>query len=100
LPGFGGDSFGRSFLGLRNREGVERSGVVRAGAPTGLCLITHRPTNHQFSYYRAGSAASLLRPEEIPADLVASARIPHLSGISQAISTGAPATPRSAPSAS
>jgi 2-dehydro-3-deoxygluconokinase len=62
---------------------------VRRGARTGIYFVSHGPDGHAFSYYRAGSAASLVTPGEIPAEAVASARVLHVSGISQAISPSA-----------
>jgi 2-dehydro-3-deoxygluconokinase len=86
----GDDTFGRSLLGLWDREGVDRSGViVRAHAPTGIYFVTHGARGHEFGYYRAGSAASLLRPDELPLGLIRGARVLHASGIGQAISTSA-----------
>lgn len=86
----GDDAFGRGFLELWDREGVDRSGViVRPQARTGLYIISYDAEGHHFSYYRAGSAASLLSPAEIPEALVAGAKVLHVSGISQAISTTA-----------
>ena len=85
----GDDAFGRDFLALWDREGVDRSPViVRPGARTGIYFISYGPEGHVFSYYRAGSAAAQVLPAELPLEAIASARVLHLSGISQAISTG------------
>lgn len=90
LTAVGDDAFGRSFLDLWDREGVDRTRVVtRPGGRTGIYFITHGPGGHEFSYYRAGSAASLLTAAEIPDDYVRSSRCLHLSAISQAISEAA-----------
>ncbi|MHB2167327.1 sugar kinase [Alsobacter sp. R-9] len=86
----GDDAFGRDFLDLWGREGVDVSGVQRRGdASTGIYFITHGPEGHAFSYYRAGSAASRMTPADVPLGLVAASRVLHVSGISQAISTTA-----------
>ena len=83
----GDDAFGRGFLGLWDAEGVDRSAVItRTTARTGIYFISYGPEGHDFSYYRAGSAASLVAPQEVPLDLIARARVLHVSGISQAIS--------------
>jgi 2-dehydro-3-deoxygluconokinase len=83
----GKDSFGEAFLDLWHQEGVDASRVVLdPAAPTGIYFVTHGENGHAFTYYRAGSAASLLAPAEIPADYVRGARVLHASGISQAIS--------------
>jgi 2-dehydro-3-deoxygluconokinase len=84
----GDDAFGRDFLGLWDREGIDRSSViVRPGERTGIYFISYGPDGHVFSYYRAGSAAAQVGPEELPLAKIAAARVLHLSGISQAIST-------------
>jgi 2-dehydro-3-deoxygluconokinase len=83
----GDDAFGQGFLELWDTEGVDRSVVItRPGARTGLYFISYGPEGHVFSYYRAGSAASLVAAQELPLDLIARARVFHLSGISQAVS--------------
>ncbi len=90
LTAVGTDSFGQSFLDLWMHEGVDTTAVKRdPHAPTGLYFVTHGPDGHQFAYRRAGSAASLLGPSELPLDYVRGARILHASGISQAISASA-----------
>jgi len=86
----GDDAFGRMFVELWKREGVDIRGVgVDAQAPTGIYFVTHGPHGHVFSYLRAGSAASRMRPEDVPAELVRGARYVHASGISMAISSSA-----------
>jgi 2-dehydro-3-deoxygluconokinase len=88
LTRVGDDEFGRLFLELWAREGVDASNVVvDRDAPTGAYFVTHGPRGHVFSYLRAGSAASRLRPADLP-DL-ANASIVHASGISLAISASA-----------
>jgi 2-dehydro-3-deoxygluconokinase len=84
----GDDAFGRGFLDLWDREGVDRSAViVRAGERTGLYFISYSPDGHLFGYYRAGSAASQVTAAELPLEKIAAARVFHLSAISQAISS-------------
>jgi len=83
----GNDPFGDAIAALWEKEGVESSHVARhATAQTGLYLVTHGERGHQFSYYRKGSAASLMAPKDVPVDFVARAKYLHVSGISQAIS--------------
>lgn len=90
LTAVGADAFGDRFLALWSDEGVDTSRVVRdAGAHTGIYFVSHGPQGHVFSYMRAGSAASRLGPADVPEDAIASARVLHLSGISQAISASA-----------
>ena len=86
----GDDAFGHDFLALWDREAVDRASVkTRADARTGIYFVTHGSEGHAFSYYRTGSAASLVTAAELPTGLIESAKILHVSGISQAISTSA-----------
>lgn len=86
----GDDSFGSSLLELWQREGVVTQGVrVIAGAPTGIYFVSHGPGGHEFTYRRAGSAASLMTPANLPRELIARAAQLHVSGISLAISPSA-----------
>lgn len=86
----GADDFGRDFLALWDREGIDRSRVIlREGCRTGLYFIGYGPDGHGFTYHRHDSAASRMTPAEMPLDLVAGASLLHVSGISQAISLSA-----------
>jgi 2-dehydro-3-deoxygluconokinase len=86
----GDDAFGRQFIALWRAEGVDVSGVaVDADAPTGVYFVSHGPGGHEFSYLRAGSAASRLRPADLPLAVLRAAKVLHVSGISQAISASA-----------
>jgi len=83
----GPDVFGQDFLDLWRREGIDCSSVIlRKDGRTGAYFISYGADGHVFSYARAGSAASLTTVEELPLTQIASARILHASGISQAIS--------------
>lgn len=86
----GDDGFGRMFRSLWAAEGVDTRGVTTdPSAPTAVYFVTHGENGHAFSYLRAGSAASRMRPVDLPLPLVRGARCLHVSGISQAISTSA-----------
>jgi len=86
----GDDAFGRMFVDLWRREGVDVSGVgIDADAPTGIYFVTHGEHGHVFSYLRAGSAAARMRPADLPLDLIRTTKVLHVSGISQAISASA-----------
>ena len=90
LTRLGDDEFGRMFLGLWNAEGVDTTGVgIDGDAHTAVYFVTHGPQGHVFSYLRAGSAASRMRPADLPVDLVRGARFVQASGISLAISASA-----------
>jgi len=84
----GDDEFGRMFLELWKKEGVDTRGVlVDKEAPTAVYFVTHGPQGHAFSYLRAGSAASRIRPADLPE--LKEASFVHASGISMAISASA-----------
>lgn len=86
----GDDQFGRLLCELWQREGVDTDFVrIDRDAPTGVYFVTHGPNGHQFDYLRAGSAASLYAPDDLPLDALAAAQAVHLSGISLAIGTAA-----------
>ena len=86
----GDDEFGRQFLALWREEGLDVSGVgIDREAPTGVYFIHYGAQGHVFSYLRAGSAASRMRADQLPLDLIRSARFFHTSAISQAISASA-----------
>ena len=86
----GNDVFGRSLIELWQTEKVDASRVILdETASTGLYFVTHAAGGHEFSYMRAGSAASRVQPRDVPEAYVGSARVLHVSGISQAISPNA-----------
>src|SRR5262249_43667461 len=90
VTAIGADQFGESFIKLWAEEGVDTTAVKRSGtAHTGLYFVTHGPDGHVFSYMRAGSAASRMTPDDLPADMIRNAKVLHASGISQAISSSA-----------
>jgi 2-dehydro-3-deoxygluconokinase len=83
----GNDAFGRDFLRLWDREGIDRSSIIlRDDGRTGVYFISYEEEGHVFSYARAGSAASLIGADELPLGQIAASRVLHVSGISQAIS--------------
>jgi 2-dehydro-3-deoxygluconokinase len=117
LPGFGGDTlnvcvaaarlgsraaymtrlgediFGAELRELMRIEEIDASAVHPGGdAPTGLYFVTHGPNGHVFTYRRKGSAASLMTPADLDADMIRSAGFLHASGISQAIGSSASGT--------
>ena len=90
LSALGNDAHGALFRTLWDEEGVDHAHVAtHPSAPTGVYFVSHGPEGHAFSFARAGSAASLYAPADVP---VAASRAPkalHLSGISLAISNSA-----------
>ena len=97
LTRMGSDAFGQALLDLWAREGVDTSAVERdAQHPTGIYFVTHGAAGHEFSYLRAGSAASRMAPAWLqdasangPAAVLQQCRILHVSGISLAVSASA-----------
>lgn len=86
----GDDSFGAALLALWQREGVATDAArVVAGAPTGVYFVSHGASGHEFTYRRAGSAAGLITPADLPRELIGNAAQLHMSGISLAISQSA-----------
>jgi len=74
-------------LELWKREGVDCTYVLQHPEfPTGIYFVTHDENGHHFSYYRKGSAASQMTPEDVTADVVSQSKVLHLSAITQAIS--------------
>jgi len=84
----GDDEFGKCFLDMWRREGVDTSHViVEEGGFTGVYFISVKDGGeHDFTYYRRGSAASHLSPADLDLDYIKMAKAFHSSGISQAIS--------------
>lgn len=90
LTRIGQDSFGQALTALWRAEGVDTRAVQSDSEhPTGIYFVSHGASGHEFSYLRAGSAASHMAPQWLagePAAALQAARILHLSGISLAIS--------------
>ena len=83
----GDDEAGKLVLNRLRGEGVETGGVKIVGhAPTGLFLRERAPEGARGHYYRAGSAASTMSPEDIDTALLRQARILHVTGITPALS--------------
>jgi 2-dehydro-3-deoxygluconokinase len=90
LTRLGTDRFGDAFMDLWHAAGIDTSQVIRdPDYPTAIYFVTHDQDGHHFSYRRADSAATRMRPGDFSADYIASAKILHVSGISQAISVSA-----------
>jgi 2-dehydro-3-deoxygluconokinase len=76
----GDDEFGRRFLALWCAEGLDTSGVgTDREGHTAVYFIHYGPQGHEFSYLRAGSAASRMRPAHLPLDLIRAAKFFHTS---------------------
>lgn len=93
----GDDEFGRLVTRILRAEEVGLDLVIDAAAPTGLMVKERRSsTTTRVQYYRTGSAASRLVPEDLPSSRIAEATVLHLTGITAALSASAAATCHSA----
>lgn len=93
LTALGTDRFGDGLMELWASEHVDTTHVVRnPDAPTGIYFIDPDPAERHFTYYRAGSAASLMQPADLHMDALGTVRCLHLSGITLAVSPDLRAT--------
>ena len=90
LSALGADRHGEMLRALWRDEGVDQSGVrTDADAFTAIYFVSHDGGGHHFDFVRRGSAASRMRPADLPRHAIEAARVLHLSGISLAISASA-----------
>ncbi|MFI5750871.1 sugar kinase [Streptomyces sp. NPDC051644] len=86
----GADGFGDHLVEAIAGYGVDTSAVQRDPVrPTGIYFrtATDRAADvHEVAYYRAGSAASAMSPDNIPYEALFAGRVLHLSGITAALS--------------
>ncbi len=84
----GDDEFGQAVLLRIRGEGVDTSLVrLDARAPTGLVIRERREVGAiEQVYYRRGSAASYLSPDDLDPAYIGGARFLHLTGITPALS--------------
>ena len=86
----GADEFGELVRNTLRGQGVTVSAAVDPVAPTGM-MVKERRTGDigRVMYYRAGSAASRLSPDDVTPALLAGARVLHVTGITSALSRSA-----------
>ena len=83
LSAVGDDVYGRMLCELWSRENVDHSGVRTDPAGfTAVYFVNHDAEGHHFSFFRKGSAASRMRPADLPLETIRAAKVLHLSGIS------------------
>lgn len=71
-------------------EGVTVHAATDSTAPTGFMLKERRTsTTAIVNYFRAGSAASRMTPQDVPDELIADADLVHVTGITPALSAAA-----------
>jgi 2-dehydro-3-deoxygluconokinase len=87
LGRLGDDAAGRAIREALRGESVDVAHVVMdPDNPTALLLRERRTADHvRVWYHRRHSAGSLLRPEDVDASLVRSARLLHVTGITPAL---------------
>ncbi|MGY1840578.1 MULTISPECIES: sugar kinase [unclassified Modestobacter] len=85
----GADAVGAMIMRELRAEGVAVHAATESAAATALMLKERvRPGASRISYYRRGQAGSRLSPADIPTDVVTSAKVLHLTGISVALGAG------------
>lgn len=84
----GDDEFGKAILAFLKAEGVDVSQAkADRDAPTGIYFKEARRQNQtRVYYYRKGSAASTLRPDDLDAEYITKAKYLHITGITPALS--------------
>ncbi|MFC9351668.1 sugar kinase [Arthrobacter sp. NPDC057013] len=89
----GDDSLGQLVEREIRAEGVQTRTVLDEAAPTGLMIKERRtPSAQRVNYYRTGSAGSRISPSDVDEELISSAGLLHLTGITPALSESARAT--------
>ena len=83
----GDDSLGERVAREIRGDGVQVHAVIDAEARTGL-MVKERPSASSTAvhYYRAGSAGSRLRPEDLPDGWIERASLLHITGITPLLS--------------
>jgi len=96
LTRIGDDQFGQLLIDLWQNEKINTEAVDQdPNAPTGIYFVTHGTSGHQFSYRRAGSAASKMDIDWLinrAQKSISDSKWLHASGISLALSDTAAIT--------
>ena len=83
----GRDEFGEEIVRVLRGEGVDTRHVLFLNRPTGVYFKEYSALGEpRVSYYRAGSAASELGPDDIDPGYIASAQALHVTGITPLLS--------------
>jgi 2-dehydro-3-deoxygluconokinase len=87
----GDDEFGQLVLATLRREGIDVSAaIVDPGASTAIMIKERRTAEvYRVAYYRAGYAGSRLCPGDLDEELIGSARVLHVTGITLGLSATA-----------
>ncbi len=92
----GDDPFGQSLLHAWKLEGIDTGYAPLVQGENGVYFISLTNSEREFTYRRAGSAASTLEPSDITPEMLQQTRAVLLSGITQAISSSAEAATQKA----
>lgn len=83
----GDDPFGKLIMKALRGEGVDISRAKLSGeAPTGMMFREHVAGRLAVHYFRKGSAASRMKPEDLDEEYIRGAKLLHVTGITCAIS--------------
>ena len=89
----GDDPFADYLLDSWRTEGVDTSAVKVVPGFTGVHFLSILPGGErEFVYYREGTAATTLAPDDLDPEYIAAAEVLHVSAVPQAISPSARAT--------
>jgi 2-dehydro-3-deoxygluconokinase len=89
----GKDHFTSYLLGAWRKEGIDVSRVRQEEGFNAVHFVALLPDgDREFIYYRRGSAATTMQPSDLDRAYIASTKVLHVSGITQAISASARAT--------
>jgi len=93
ITNFGDDPFESYLRGTLISEGINVSSINVVEGFNAVHFVAVKPDgDREFVYYRKGSAATTMQPEDLDEAYISKAKIMHCSGIGQAISTSAKAT--------
>ncbi len=85
----GDDRFGELVREALGAEGVDLRWVrTTPGAPTGAFFKWREGGRSHNAYYRSGSAASTMTPEDVPDEALDGVELVHLTGITSALGEG------------
>jgi 2-dehydro-3-deoxygluconokinase len=84
----GADAFGDLVEETLTREGVHVQAARDPDRPTGVYFKQRSGGTTTMLYYRAGSAASALAPEDVPDEALDGVDLVHLTGITTALGQG------------
>ena len=80
----GADAFGRHLIQTMEQQGVETEGIIvdKAAGTTLVFVALNQKGVPDFAFFRNGTADTLLRPDELPMEMLAGTKILHFSSVS------------------